>query len=343
MQGGTDPGGQVLLRLGGAAAGRPGQGPLPPAGARAGPPAERRFPLPGRPFFIPRSRNRPRAPLLALLGGRGRVRGEPSGPAAARPGRGEFGARAGGPSERRPAGPRVTGKVGAGAFPLSPASLPGVSRRLSGKGVAPSASGRLPLAVGGFGTTGPPVLPQERSAPSPAQLRGGRAERARLRKASPLLPRPTRDGAPRGAAPSRRERCPAPAARPLRALPRSRARAPVPALRALSPGRRCARAPARCSVGMAVALGLAERGGQSRFNVRHVGRGVLSGAGAAEERSQRPAQPRQRAPPGPVSECAPPCRGSLGPSMRALGGIRLSARSALAVAPPSPAGAAIAA
>lgn len=93
-------------------------------------------------------------------------------------------------------------------------------------------------------------------------------------------------------------------------------------------------------VGMAVALGLAERGGQSRFNVRHVGRGVLSGAGAAEERSQRPAQP---APPGPVSERAPPRRGSRGLSMRALGGVRLSARSALAVAPPSPAGAAIAA
>lgn len=132
---------------------------------------------------------------------------------------------------------------------------------------------------------------------------------------------------------------------PLGPLAASRApdSAPPCPRRARSPRAAPCPRPARCSVGMAVALGLAERGGQSRFNVRHVGRGVLSGTGAAEERSQRPAQPRQRAPPGPVSECAPPRRGSLGPSMRSLGGVRLSARSALAVAPPFPAGAAIAA
>lgn len=191
-----------------------------------------------------------------------------------------------------------------------------------------SVRGRLPL-----GRQRPSLLTSGRGLPRGSGGQRKAAERSRVRPA----------GSRRAAAPA-----PVPAAadcrRPPRAVPalspRYRARAAVPAPRALSPGRRCARAPARCSVGMAVALGLAERGGQSRFNVRHVGRGVLSGAGAAEERSQRPAQP---APPGPVSERAPPRRGSRGLSMRALGGVRLSARSALAVAPPSPAGAAIAA
>lgn len=170
-----------------------------------------------------------------------------------------------------------------------------------------------------------PVTPPERRLPSPAEQALRRRQRERARSNPPPPPIPAGLGWARSP--------------PALPCPRSS----VPALRALPPGRRCARAPARCSVGMAVALGLAERGGQSRFNVRHVGRGVLSGAGAAEERSQRPAQPRQPAPPGPVSERAPPRRGSPGLSMRALGGVRLSARSALAVAPPSPAGAAIAA
>lgn len=83
-------------------------------------------------------------------------------------------------------------------------------------------------------------------------------------------------------------------ARPAAEPDLSRSFVPVPCARAARPLRsptprqRRARAFARCSVGMAVALGLAERGGQSRFNVRHVGRGVLSRAGAAEERNRRP-------------------------------------------------------